>query len=186
LIARKLKISLTTEMVSDVAKFSRTLSEDFDNRKQIAGHFSSDALQDLTRGLKLRELQTTTTIARLLKHSPTSIKTKKVIGYGYGHGVASILTQVTINKTESLHAMAGASRARTPRAFPNNIISKFDEMLAAAQTLIIQQPGMARERIRIEMKCVVSNRLICFTDTMIVFLTLSCFWIRAHPEMLQD
>jgi hypothetical protein len=72
---------------------------------------------------------------------------------------------------ESLHAMAGASRARTPRAFPNNIISKFDETLAAAQTLIIQQPGMAKERIRIHMKCVASNRFICFTDTMIVFLT---------------
>jgi hypothetical protein len=171
LIARKLKISLTTEMVSEITQFARPVSENFDNRKQIAGCFSSAALQDLTRGLELRELQTTTTISQLLKQSPTSLKTKQVTGYGHGHGVAGILTQATINKMEGVGAMGGASRARIPRAFPNNSISKFDETLAAAQTLIIKQAGFIKERIRLEMKCVASHRFICFTDTMIVFFT---------------
>jgi hypothetical protein len=171
LIARKLKISLTTEMVGEIAKFPRPLSENFDNRKEIAGCFSSDALQDQTRGLKLRELQTTTTITQLLKWSPTSLKTKQATGYGYGHAVAGILTQAGIDKIESCNAMDRASRERIPRAFPNNSISKFDERLAAAQILLIKRPGLVKERIRINMNCVASNRFICFTDMMIVFST---------------
>jgi hypothetical protein len=171
-IASALKISLTTEMQNEIARFARRDSEVFDNRREIAGCFSSDSLQTLSSALRSSYLHPTTTITGLLRSVPeySGLKTKPIAGYGYGRGVAGILTRAAIDTLDSVRAMRDAVRARIPRAFPGNAIARYDKVVARAQTVIAKQIG-ARERIRMTGNGL-EKQLICFTDTQVVVVTV--------------
>jgi hypothetical protein len=165
-IASALKISLTTDMQAEVARFARPQQDRFDNRHEIAGCFSSDALTTLAGALRSRGLRATPTVAGLLQRPPScaGLKTKTVAGYGYGHGVAGILTRPPADAEE---AAPGAGRARTPRAFPRNRIEEYDRSVAGAQTAIAKRLE-GRERIRMAAPSANGGPLVCLTDTCVV------------------
>jgi hypothetical protein len=160
-IIQLLDIKRQSDLTGELAPFARHQSERFSNRREIAGCFSREVLNDLNEKLSMCQVSASQLVRDLLNESSIGLKIKMMPGCGFGHGVFGVLMKSATTAGIELAVMAGATRARVPRAYPNGHIDAFDVAISNAQSLIQQQ--MRQERIRMAFR-LQNSGLLCLTD----------------------
>ncbi|OHT12439.1 hypothetical protein TRFO_17707 [Tritrichomonas foetus] len=185
----------SNNMITNFDQFSSINSEEFDNRKDVYGPFSTAALRNLHKTIinsKLNRSDIVITLANAsVSNSQTNAKSNDnqtgkndchntsanvdKIGLSLrelagNNGVLGVMTKTSINPQTNLRHMAKTQRKRVPRPFLNNTIEPFDEKLAQAQKTL--------KNDRIKMSGIIDNHLTVITDKHIIVLSTNLQQIR--------
>ena len=172
IIAQALHIEKQTSLTEESSEFSRSETEVFDNRKEISGCFSQQALTQLSKRLESCEIETSVLIRQLLEGKETGLSVKTMPGRGFGHGVFGVLTRATMDTMQGIGVMQNIKRERLPRTFPGGHISVFDREISNALILIHKQGKKFHDqRIYLAFRCIASSEYICITDKYIIQLS---------------
>lgn len=172
IISQALHIAKQSSLTDQISQFSRSETEVFDNRKQVAGCFSHAALEQLSKRLESCEIETSTLIRQLLDGKETGLMIKTMPGQGFGHGVFGVLTRATMDTMPDVAVMQNVKRERVPRTFPGGHINVFDREVSNAQILIHREGKKFRDqRIYLAFRCIASSEYICVTDHYIIQLS---------------
>jgi hypothetical protein len=170
-----------SDLTSEISQFARRETESFDNRKEISGCFSHQALELLNNKLDRSQLEPSNLINRLLRGSDTGLKIKMMPGAGFGRGVFGVTTALSIDPLSDTAAMAGLCRVRIPRAYPNGQISVLDAQISNAEAVIRNFGArMTDEKIRLTF-VVDEDKNMCLTDRYL--LLFSPDWIHLLFEL---
>lgn len=169
MIASKLNISLTSKLSEKINQFSHIEKEQYSNRRTLLGYFSIELLETLSSHLNLFKIEQTHLIKAILNKKNTGIEIRSINGYGFGVGIAGVITKTYIDLMRSLPSMSGTSRARYPRAYPENRISVYNNDLAKAQTFISNE-NQTNDQVKLALWSTNNHSFICFTNSIIYVL----------------
>lgn len=176
MIAEMLNVKIVSDLSSDIKQFSSTDCQvEFDNRRTVNGAFSQESIKSLFEIVEHARIKPSDVLTglKMLENKDIGIKTKPVSNNGGGQGVLGVLTKTASNLMSNIGRMEKVNRIRVPRAYPNNMISKFDEKISIAQNIIQFNPSSDKKRIeviRITAESV-TQQFVCITDYFVyVFL----------------
>ncbi|OHT11685.1 hypothetical protein TRFO_03923 [Tritrichomonas foetus] len=173
-IASALSISMTSDMTQDLDINKELLNSlEYDNRKMVTlrhGCFSEQSLSDLFRITTEHDMKISPLVLKILTNEYSGLKMKLIPGFGYGRGIAGIMTKPMNDRMPQIAPMSEILRVRNPRAFPEYQISPFNQEIAAAQTIIYKSGGI-NEKMRVLSKVSKSKKIIIMTDTALYLFT---------------
>jgi hypothetical protein len=154
IIAQALRIKQVSELEAEVSQFTTKQSEPFDNRKEMTGIFSQEAIKSIAELLGHHGLPESDFLSSILANTDLGLKMRVS-----GQGLVGLVYKTTVDPLSDVAVMQGATRRRVPRAFPNNSIDRFDALLSEAQSAI--QKVKLGERVRMTVRA--TQSLFCLT-----------------------
>jgi hypothetical protein len=127
-VAQLVGVKLTSELSGELGQFAVPESGAFDNRRELSGCFSREALTALARTLAGVGFSPSAVADGVLAGADIGLR-----AVASGGGVFGILSPTAGGDRVDLTAMDGARRRRVPRAFLENAIREFDGRMAQAQ-----------------------------------------------------
>ena len=152
--------------------------EEFDNRKSVSLAFSQQVLDTLCEILSQARMKQSDIILGIRSKQDIGLSIKCINNNGGSQGILGVITKNSSNTMKEISRMIKAKPVRAPRAYPNNIISIFDDSINRAQyTIQTYSKDSKNERIRLTAKLSdiknnesINAKIVCISDSFITII----------------